>query len=368
MEGVYNLTPVDIPALKRFIRRQFHPRYVLLNDSFFRWQYRANPANSSRDYTMKILRYKGEVLGYGGVVPTVMKVDDHKLVAGVFANLLVDPKVRTFGLGTLLIKKISQTCPLCYVSGYSAALRAACLKIPGWREMGHLRRLVGVLNEKKLQILAETGTPFDRVTTPSHSDNHLTSVSSFGEEISSLWQVTRDRYGITAVRSPAYLNWRYTNHPLFDYDLYEYVAGREVLGYVVVRIDRFSYRDQRFSFARIIDLNCQERIDFDLASALTTVLQRKRVDAIDFFFSGTVYLPTFRRLGYVEATQPPYDAIPWLLNPVDRRRRSINWMVYDRGSAADQRLFSNQDTWYLTKGDGDQDRPNFPPPPDYEKS
>lgn len=360
MDAVFNLSPQDIPALKRFIAQQFHDKYILLNDDFFEWQYKANPFNFYPHFAMKIIKYKKEVLGFGGIVPVRMHTPDGQLIAGAFANVMVDSKVRAFGLGTLLVREILKDYQLCYISGYSDELQKLCLKLPNWTEMGNLKRMIAVIDEQTVKKLTNKKNDFTSVKKNKISKYKLKLVKEFSDNVELLWSRTKHSFSITIERSNEYLNWRYADHPLLSYQLFEYELNKKTCGYAVIRVEEFEYNHDKYRAGRIIDLVCDAYCEIDFFTDITSFFRKQKVDFIDFFYSGNQYTKTLQEIGFVDSTQHPYDSIPMLLNPVDENRKHINWITYCQGLGTNHNKYCDPANWYITKGDGDQDRPNIP--------
>ena len=58
--------------------------------------------------------------------------------------------------------------------------------------------------------------------------------------------------------------------------------------------------------------------------------------------------------GFLSPGDPASNQIPILFQPIDRRRTAIPFMAYLKNLDAEVEGVS----WHVTKGDGDQDRPN----------
>lgn len=204
---IKNLTKKNIPALKKFIEKQFHKKYILLNDDFFNWQYKNNPYNSYPEYAMKIIESKGEVLGYNGLIPASMKVFDKDLVAVNFANLMIGEKCRGFGLGALLIKKSSDDFPVCYTAGYGLHTKVIYEKLGNWTDMGVLRRFIKILNPDQVSRLINQEIAYGNDDF-GPADKNLKIIHRFDKAIDGFWGKVRGKYPITLNRNKEYLNWR----------------------------------------------------------------------------------------------------------------------------------------------------------------
>jgi len=149
-----------------------------------------------------------------------------------------------------------------------------------------------------------------------------------------------------------YLNWRYTDHPTLSYKKYLYKPDGKIEGFLVARIETPVEEGTRFRIARIIDFVVTDEAEEPILAAYLTEMKRQKVDMIDFFFSGDFHTDSLKKVGFVENTNEGFNEIPMLFNPIDRRRSNINLIGYSKDE-----VLKVSDV-YVTKGDGDQDRPN----------
>lgn len=357
---IKDLTLKNIPSLKKFIEKQFHKKYVLLKDDFFEWQYKANPYNSYPEYAMKIIESKGEVLGYNGLIPASMKVFDQDLAAVNFANLMIDEKCRGFGLGALLIKESSKDFPVCYTTGYGLDTKVIYEKLGNWTDMGVLRRFIRILDvEKVKKLINKEIVPGSAIA--DSEDENLRIIDRFGRDIDIFWERIKEKYPITLNRNKEYLNWRYADHPMLKYQIFYYIAQSEIKGYAVLRIEECDDAGNHYKIGRIIDFISEDEYEEAMIRAIVERLQKQGVDFIDFFFSGNFHVRSLLNQGFVENIAELYKDIPMLFSPLDRRRSNIDWIVYFKDYPQDKKECINVNNWYITKGDGDQDRPNILP-------
>jgi hypothetical protein len=82
--------------------------------------------------------------------------------------------------------------------------------------------------------------------------------------------------------------------------------------------------------------------------------KRQEAAVIDFFCPSGRLRAALKRSGFFTRDEAPTEEIPILFQPICRRRTGIPLMVYPGERLGQFPL----DRWYVTKGDGDQDRPN----------
>src|SRR3989344_39880 len=195
---ITDLRSEHVPALKKFIERQFHSNYILLNDTFFDWQYKKKPYNAYPEYAMKIILHKDEIGGYLGLIPVSFSGETKRGVC--FANLMVDERLRAFGWGMRLIQEAMRDMPFAYINGYNPATETIYEK-SGWlvgKMGGNLQRWVGVLNKEKVKDLAE-GAELREMPSLS-SDIFLELVTSFDGSFDKFWGKIKKNFPITHER------------------------------------------------------------------------------------------------------------------------------------------------------------------------
>ncbi|MBP9820432.1 GNAT family N-acetyltransferase [Candidatus Woesebacteria bacterium] len=359
MHYVSDLKETDIPALREFIAKQFHHKYILLHEVFFDWQYLHAPWNKPGQYSMKVIKHREEVLGYCGYVPLRFLPSETPFLAAVLANLIVDERLRRFGFGIQLLQAVTADYPVTYVNGYSDQLRSACSKWSQWSERGNLNRLVGVLHREKFDQLGFQIKNLSQLTYDASKSKKLTLVhrftKSFDERLNDLFPFN----ALGVARTSQYLNWRYIDHPLFNYECYTYGPQSRALGYVVIRKEPFAHVGNNSVVARILEYGAVDSYSSAMLGELHGLLYDSSVDFIDFFCSMDVWNKQLGEMGYLDISASSVTKLPVLFSPVDTTRKAINWMTFIDTSRVPQQLLDTTDPWYLTKGDGDQDRPNI---------
>ncbi len=356
MENVIlDLEKKYVPALKKFIERQFHSKYILLNDAFFDWQYKKDGR-----YTMKIIYHNGEVWGYCGFIPVSMKMGEKNVDGACFANLMVDERARGFGGGARLIQSISELFPLCYINGYTAASEEIYRKLGRWMPMGNLNRYIKILNPKKAGFLAENFN-FDLVPEKATQEKNFKfeKINLFDKKVNYFWEKVKTKYPLTIERSAEYLNGRYAMHPFLKYEMYVEEEHGAVSGFLISRVEVVEENGITFKIGRIIDFVSLNESEEKIINYFSNEMQNKNIDLIDFFFSGNFYTRSLFNQGFFAGNKPGYENIPILFNPISRKKKHINFIAYFKDGANTKNLLTDPNNWYITKGDGDQDRPNF---------
>lgn len=327
MDFINNLTRKQIPLLKEFVKKEYNEKHILLDDEFFEWQFKKNPFNFYPEYAMKVIELNGKIMACNGIDPTPLKVFDKSLTAGIFLNLMVNEKCRGFGLGTQLIKKSSEDFSVCYLTGYNLKTRSIYEKLGNWTHMGVLKRFIKIFNSEKVERLINKKVPPLKKDTE-YNDGNLLVIKEFDENINKFWSKIKQKYPITINRSKDFLNWRYSFHPLLNYQIFLYRINSDIKGYIIVRIEECDYQDRHYKIGRIIDFISQDKYEENILKGIITILKKQNVDFMDFLFSGNFPVRSLLNQGFGESAKEPYKNIPILFNPLNWDRHDIPWIVY----------------------------------------
>ena len=84
MNIIKTLEKRNLPQLRKFVSEEYNPNHILLNDKFFNWQFKLNPQNFYKDYSMYIADYKNKIIGCNGTIPISLKVIQDEIIGGIF--------------------------------------------------------------------------------------------------------------------------------------------------------------------------------------------------------------------------------------------------------------------------------------------
>jgi hypothetical protein len=270
------------------------------------------------------------------------------------ANWIVDPARRSLGLGPLLMRELIRQYDVTLVVGASAAARQILPRL-GFTPLGDLRRHVCVIDPRATAEL--TATDSDRWLGVRARDERdtgnsgVTRVDRFEPVVDGLWDAVWGSDGAGTRRSAAFLNWRYVDHPTFDYRLFQAVDSQGIAGFAVYRIE--SVQSLSMRIGRVVEFVCKAGGEAALLPAVVQDARTEGVALMDVFCSSSRVAPALDRHGWVPEHALPAP-IPVLFQPPVPGRRGIPFL----GHFGRCRASADIDHWYVTKGDGDQDRPN----------
>ena len=350
----------DFKDFSKFIRRSFHEKYILGDRTFLEWQYGID--SNSKNFSMVVLKDRNILYGCIGNGAKTYSILGKKKKVDLHMNLFIDKKLRSLGVGTVLIHALMKEGTVALNIGYNPDISTIYKRLGDWKEMGHFYRYVLIVNKKRVDDLltGQEGKIQSKkweIKLPARaSPKKLTFAyrKRFTSVFDTFWKDISLKYSITIERTSAYLNWRYANHPYFMYLMLVAKEGSRIVGFLIYRFERSS----SFTIARIIDFVSYDEYEIDLLCQFRQDIIKAKADMADFMFTGDYHHQSLEEAGFFEAQGTPLSSFPILFNPISYTKPFINFMVFTKDKSIQGEKFHDPRNWYLTKGDGDQDRPN----------
>ncbi len=355
-----------IAGLRSFFARVYRENYALCDDSLLRWQFHRAPG-SHGEWHIKLAIDDGDIVGCLGYVPLDISLAGRRVRAAWVINWMVDATRRQLGLGPLLMREVMQQFDVTLNIGPNRVARELLTRM-GWWSAGDLPRHVAILDRDAAAALAEdrlaawpasaSATAHDGASTA-----RISRVERFDASVTSLWErLTRGGTGglTGTARTAEFLNWRYADHPRFPYRLFVCHRGTELVGVAVYRVETVQGMPS-VRVARLVEyLEATEDAEGQCSALLAFVMDEAQlagVAVMDFFGGDRQLADRLRHHGFV-ADRAATSAVPIVFQPIDRFRTGITFMAHARQASALEAPQWDALNWYVTKGDGDQDRPN----------
>lgn len=340
------------PLLDDFLRRCYGARYVLRDQALMRWQYgvAGDPLSLSLFWygdeqgIVSILGYRPTPLFWGAL--------DQPLNGCWLGNWMSDPAQRT-GAGAVLMRRAQESFPVVLAQGAGPANRPIAERL-GFRILEPIDRLIAVFEPARAaRFLAPDATvTLDPMLPERPAQQVLTRLPT---DYAPDWTRYPVETAFGTVRSAEYLRWRYLTHPVFRYEI-DLVPGASGPAVCVWRLER-AVGEVTDTVGRIVEFfHPADAADLGRA-ALSAALYRMRESGAafaDLLCSAGTFLDTARAVGMSDATDLP---IAFRLSPTERRLRRQNVEFWAAPNLPQPVGLADV---LVTKGDGDQDRPNNP--------
>lgn len=339
----------DFSALCLLVGQNFGPRYILTDQRFLAWQY-------SGSGVLYLAMRGREVIGFFGGKDLTYKIYDTTATVRTVMNLFVGERYRMAGVGPLLGQAVFDPARYVLVSGYNDPARQLYRHLrAGWQEWGIFSRFLAIMASRHPVFGARKAPSSAAVPVFAKQESAYKIVECVLQDESSqrdlivqmaaLWERIRVKYPVSVERTPDYLLWRFCRHPFLVYRVVVAYAGEKIAGFLIYRIEAAD----DFSIARIIDLVAEDPAEAPLIAACIKNAESSGAHAADFMFSGLLYRDSLRRCGFFDTLGTDFEQFPIYFNPMSSNKFVIN-VASDIPAA-----------WgdvYMTKADGDQDRPN----------
>jgi len=320
------LNSASITDFQKYIKSNFYETYIVGDKTYLRWQFDG----------IILALHRGQIIGHLGFKDyTYSRIGTVR----VFMSLYVCEKYRLSGVAALVLLEALGAKKYFLTSGLTPLTDALCGKtIPGWQSSRNMNKFLAVLEDHPR--IAEYGL---------QEKIRLEAVSAGKEptarQCSALWEKVRDNYPITLERTEKYLNWRFFKHPFFSYEIAAVSAENNLKGFLMWRVEQHD----SFRIARVVDAIAEPAYQEMLFSQFLSAAKHAHAHAADFLCSGDLYRESLKKAGFFDTKGSQFESFPILWTPLSTKKTFIN-VAHDLPQSIDE--------MFLTKADGDQDRPN----------
>jgi GNAT superfamily N-acetyltransferase len=342
-------------AYLRFLEQVLGPEKFATRRKAVAWLHDGHPLGASRAPLRFVVTDGGEIAGSMGHMPADYVIKGERVPVRITHDLLVDPAYRGQGIAKKIVDnskatgdfypggmwmnvpcyKIHRACgfddvvspttqtlvldPAAFArrQGLGVLKRAAAVPALGYARMLGMRKARGVLD-------ASIGI-------------EAADVPEFDESLDGAWLSMAKSYDIAACRDAAFLNWKYTRHPVLKYRLVVARHGGSPRGYIVWRMPLEGGRENR---AVIVDY-LVERGDLEALQSMTAkaVVEARNggAESLSVMTTQPAAAKLFRSFGFLP------------------RRGSHTWVIANWESRIPREWLGRLDPWHVTLGDSDGD-------------
>jgi hypothetical protein len=369
----------DVPALMEFIATEWRPDHVLGRDEpLLRWQFAPSLLRGQRapGPTVMLAWLDGAIVGMLGLTGFDLNLFGERGTGIWLSHWFAAPAHRRRNVA-LRLMWAARDLGLDAVATLGAnEVSAKLLARLGLESIGSLARWVGVFDVAAAAgLMCDAAPALGRDAAASLCRRHLIKPEAGAESSNGLrpagwsgatatawdgfWNAVLAPQLVGAQRDSAYLTWRYLSHPRFDYRLCcaERASDGAVEGIAVWRIEQV--RDRPIRVLRIVEFLGSAAAEGVLVRAVLDAARDAGAAVGDFYCASPRVARPLAQAGFALA---PTDAagglLPSRFQPLESQYFPMTTLLRLpgawRGRVQD---LLDEGRLYITKSDGDQDRP-----------
>jgi len=371
----------EVSELRRFIDEYWRRGHILARDeALLRWQYaqRRGRHADRPGPTVLLAKEDGRIVGMLGLILSEMNVRGKALPGAWLAVWLTLPEVRKHGVGLKLLDAAWNLagCEAVFVIGINEHVKRIYAGL-GYEILDDVPRYVAAGDSKRAAaLMLAIDANADAGGVEAHCRQiaiHQVEIDEGGAEVEAVahpglfdadWDAAwAQRFAPALIgtnRDSTYLNWRYVNHPSFDYECRVARDARsgELHGLTAFRVEQIRGRGERV--LRIVEFLATPEGGPPLARAVAEAMRRHDVVFADFYCTCEKMAAPLEAVGFrVESHEGERPVLPCRLQPLEGGvfkmmgaiRLAEEWR--ERGG-----LMVPSGDLYVTKSDGDMDRAN----------
>jgi len=378
----------EYPLAADFLHRHWAPNHVYTRDkALFDWTFHREAMNHPSTYSFAVAEHDGQVVGVLGGIPFRFNDRGRERPAFWLANWKLREEFRRGTTALKLLEHFHASPDQVAISFGINPTVARLYSAMRWPVMDNIPRYFAVHPARaeefaRLLQLANPAWPAGKRQAMANAllarPLQTTSVASFAPPDPAEWNElswASLRLELTgAARDGAYLHWRYVQHPTFQYSFIQIQnsapgtiatpqAGR--IGLLVWRLETIRHKvgDQMHNVAkigRIVEFLPTSRENAaHLLSHLWHVLDAAGAFGCDCYLYHGQFGQWLTEAGLHRLDDhADGNAVPSRFQPLDAAGGQIRSAVSLRTPPLPVYPFAADCTWYWTKSDSDQDRPN----------
>lgn len=359
----------EIPDLQRAIDQHWRKGHVLSRDAeLLRWQHR-HPTDRA---ALSVLRACDED-GLAGVLGTI-RVDFSvagQRTPGLWLALWFNAKHAAAGTGLMLLRAAMETdAQVVACLGFNdvaeriyRGLRFTVVEeLPRWICLANADAFRALMALGRDDVPPDLQATIDQLGNERRGELPGTARIGFWDEgladrWNRKWNDDLSKRCVGTWRDFDYLRWRYVDHPRFKYQVLFADESRtgELTGLIVYRYERVASSD--LQVVRVLELLGDESACELLAAAVREEARVSGAAFVDFFCTQPSLATPLTAAGYERERAIP-ATVPLLFQPLDHRRTRVRLAYTMLDSTLEQAAIAHPETLYVTRSDGDQDRPN----------
>lgn len=307
----------------------------------------------------------GEVVGLFGLMAFELNVYGVSKFGFAPTNWIVAPEHRQSGAGIELMRAMLSYQPSVVLNlGINHNVARLYTGMGGYQVVQDVPRWIGVCDkERTIELLLEGDAQPLRYYDTIRRIETKSSLRVIERLDHERWDTFYKRWALKHVgfsRNSSFLSWRYEQHPTFRYRIFtvENQQG-DYKGLLVIRIEPIL--DGQGTIGRVVECIAEDQDSaVQLANQLVTISEEHQLLFVDFYCFSSITSWGLEAVGCKRVFKNMSDklVLPTRFKPLDLEITHMMAALYVSKELQGKIQSNNDQTWYITKGDADQDRPN----------
>jgi len=347
---------IESSRVSEFYRNHWKREIALSMPSFYQWQFTESPSDAGSDHCMVAAdEDSDELYGVMGLNRRPFFLNGSKSKGAELTTWIVDEKHIGKGIGAKILKEIQNRYDILIGMGISDMALPIYMR-SGFRYIKAIPRYVRVFDFDKIEDYAKC-TPLAKKLAKQWLSiaNQQFSISSLSrEKVGLLEDVMSKRFNFFS-RDYDHLQWRYSEHPIFEYSQHLIHANGNSKGKGCIVCMRVEKSVKGLNILHVLDCfgdpsDMQATISFINEFCLTN-----SIHLADFYCTSTSISKYFISSGWFSINDDGCFQFPHLFHPVKLRKPPTTSLIY--WSKKDFVGMADIGKLYMTKEDADLDRP-----------
>jgi GNAT superfamily N-acetyltransferase len=217
--GPAHLLGVSVSQLAAFYEEHWPRPMALQVENFYRWQFVMPPENEGQDCCVVAMR-GSQVLGIMGLNRRTFLLDGNSVKAAELTTWVVSEQARGHGIGRSIMQSLQATYDL--LIGFGISRDAMPIYTThGFRHLAQIPRYFRIYDIEKVRAASEIDRLGERLQQQwSTQDEVEFNVQKVDAKDLAAAGAHASQYANLYLRDAASLAWRYTDHPVFEYEAY----------------------------------------------------------------------------------------------------------------------------------------------------
>ena len=345
-------TDIDSSSLCKYVDKYWARQVSLSLVDFFDWQFRYYPGGNGVNRSLVIINRKtNDIGGFFGITPRRFTLNGNIIRGAEITTWMVSEELRGMSFASDMLNHLINSYDfICAVGGMSDAALDV-YKRNGFKHIRWLPRFYKIYNLEHTQAISNiTNLGFKLLSKLNIGVKTIPDVEEFNS--TSNYKNFYENLNCFS-RSFADIEWRYINHPYFKYQIFVVNPNGEKEVFLILRVEEH----ESICLCHVIDFYGYEEGFMDALDFIDYYCVNNGMDFADFYCLSSRITKYFWCNGWLSVLDDFQVTVPHLFNPIELKNPPTACVIMYSAQYLTQLCDINR--LYITKGDGDLDKPTI---------